>query len=345
MSQRMMATVASLLVALAATAWGQATPGGTSAERAALQAANFQPAGKAAAAAAADQPTGKAAAEAPAGNFQPAPEGLGLAAFAVAGVQIAWFDATDWDEEAAAAGPHPVMGNGFNGLQGGGAFGQGPSYTLVLAGKFAAPVSKINGVTVEKVVADSGEDLLSPNLMNFRPLLRQNYQNGIKQPSKVFSGNLRLTVPGEKATTIKELSGKVYYTILGQSRIVNLGLTEFKEGATGTQFKAKIEGIEDIQFGTLTKPVLKLTLSGVPDEIGEFKFYDADGKVFNVNNWGAPNVEEDNSKTFRFLRLEGNGYPAKGRIEVEVFDDVKKLVAPFKLENVPLFGRPAKPGA
>lgn len=286
----------------------------------------------------------------PAGNFKPAPAGLGVAAMAVAGVQFAWFDASEWDEPEADPNAQPGMGNAAGGGHGGfglaGGFVRGPGYNLTLAGKFQEPVSKLNGTTVDKVVADSGEDLLGENPQGFWPYLHQTASNGKALPGKVFSGYLRLVMPSGKATTIKELSGKVYYTILGKSRMVNLGLTEFAAGATGTEYKAKIESIEENQVGLrLNRQTLTLTLSGSPDEVGEFKFYDAAGKALKVQPAGVSEGTEANSRTYMFMWYEGPVFPAKGRIEVEVYDEAKKLVAPWKLENVPLFGRPAKPGA
>jgi hypothetical protein len=334
MTKRKIVAVASLLLALAASAWGQAVLNVNKA----AGAANVKPG---------VIPQGGP----PAGNFQPAPDGLGLAAITVAGVQINWFDANEWDEGGAA---NPGMANGVlgrpfplqnsAGFASGSGLGQGLSYTLVLAGKFMVPVFKLNGATVDKVVTDSGEDLLLPaNLLGYRPLMRQYLENGKIQPAKVFSGSLRLAVPGEKATTIKELSGKVYYTIMGKSRMVNLGFTELTAGAKGTELAAQIESIEDAQNNTGGGKVLKLTVNGQPEEFGESKFYDADGAAIAVQSWVRGQTPGNNTITLGFRSKVD--FPATGRIEIEHYDDVKHLEAPFKLENVPLYGRPAKPGA
>jgi hypothetical protein len=262
----------------------------------------------------------------PPGVFQPAPEGLGLVAVAVAGVQISWFDVSEWDD---ANGPNQTALPA----------NQRQSYNLTLAGKFAAPVYQINGGKLEKVVTDAGEDLLEQNVSGFYPSLRQRFENGKRLAAKVFTATIRLPVPSEKATTIKELSGRVFYTVLGKSKMVNLGVTEFKTGAKGTKFDAEIESLEDNPRAS--GKLLKLNLTDLPEIIGEIKFYDEDGTALTVQNWGQ--TTGNAVRTFMFNRAEV--FPAKGRIEIELYDDVKKLAAPFKLENVPLFGRPARPGA
>ncbi len=254
----------------------------------------------------------------PAEAVPPAPAGLPLAAFAVAGVRITWSNGASWDFPDGldqAPPPQPRTQN----------------YSLTLAGKFAEPATRIISSKVEKLVLDSGEDLLKQNSVDFYPALRQKYVDGQPQGGRVFTANLNLPSPSEKTTMIKELSGRIFYSTQKKSKIVNLGLTVFEDGAKGTVFDAKIAGIEEIPGGTAKR--LKLTLSGPVELLANFKFYDEAGAAFKVQN-GGWFVGED-SRTFFFNKAES--FPAKGRIEVEVYD---KHEATFKLENVPLFGRP-----
>jgi hypothetical protein len=122
--------------------------------------------------------------------------------------------------------------------------------------------------------------------------------------------------------------------------MVNLGLTEFKAGTKGTEFGATIESIEKAPWGDGQTKTLSLKLGNLPDARGAFKFYDEDGAALAIQNSGYS--MSNNSGTYSFTR--NGGFPAKGRIELEVYDGVKKLEAPFKLENLPLIGKPAKPG-
>jgi hypothetical protein len=341
----MLVIVATLLVALAAPVWGPA-PKVVPASAAPASAASSAAAANAGRRPAASIQFGATAATAAAGNdsgvpegvFQAAPEGLGLAAVTAAGVNITWFDSNEWDVATPTASTVPTD-SATAARNAARKLAQGPNYTLTLVGKFAAPVNRIDGGTVEKAVTDTGEDLLGSNPHGFRPYLHQRYEEGKMQPAKVFSGAIRLAAPGEKATTIKELSGRVYYTVLGKSKVVNLGLTEFKAGAKGTEFGVEVEGFDE-RNGRL---VLKLKFSGLPEnvKIGGFKFYGPDGTALSVPV--SNGLIDKYSKNLNFYCSES--FPAKGRIEVEVYDNVQKLEAPFKLENVPLYGRPARPGA
>jgi hypothetical protein len=248
----------------------------------------------------------------------------GLAEVAVAGVQITWFDPSEWEE---ANDPNQTF-----------QAGQSHNYTLTLAGRFTGPVFRIDGSTVDMAVTDAGNDLMVPMPSNPFLFLHQHSENG-QQRGKVFSGSLRLAMPTGKDTTIKKLSGKVAYTVVGKSKMLDLGLREFKVGAAGTEFEAKIVTINDTGLGN--GKILVLQLSGLPEAFGEFKFYDEAGAALTFQNMLSPG--SGNLRTFVFIRNQG--LPAKGRIELELFDSVKKLEAPFKLENVPLFGRPVRPGA
>ena len=47
------------------------------------------------------------------------------------------------------------------------------------------------------------------------------------------------------------------------------------------------------------------------------------------------------NETSKSLTIKGK-FPAKGRIVVRVYDDLKEYEIPFKIENVDLLGRPIK---
>ena len=65
---------------------------------------------------------------------------------------------------------------------------------------------------------------------------------------------------------------------------------------------------------------------------------DAEGNLLKTreSSWSS-----SNSETTRTLTLKGK-YPAKGKILVNVYDDLKAYEIPFKIENVDLLGRPLK---
>jgi hypothetical protein len=254
---------------------------------------------------------------------QAAPAGAGLTLVTVTGVKIAWSDASDLEDD-----------NGRKHMS-----GERSNYTLDLAGKFAGTVFKVDGGRVDTALTDTGEELVEQNGHDFHPFLRPHFENGKSEGGQVFTGDIRLALPSDTATVIKELSGKVFYSVVGKKKMLNLGLTEFKAGAKGTEFAAEIESIGKSPWGE--GKTLTLKLSNLPETIGEIKFYDEDGSVLALQRTGSST--SNNSGTYTFTRNEG--FPAKGRIEIEVYDDVKKLEAPFKLENIPLVGKPVKPKA
>jgi hypothetical protein len=245
-----------------------------------------------------------------------------LSMVTVAGVKIMWFNPGDWD--VANGQPLAVFR---------------PNYTLVLAGKFAGTVYNATRCRVEEAVTNTGEDLLEKKSQDFNLFLYRRDENYVKRKGLVFTAELSLPIPRKQATSIGELSGKVLYTVVGKSKMVNLGLTEFKAGAKGTAFGAEIESINNPNMGD--EKNLTLIVSNLPGAFGEFKFYDEGGATLVVQP--SCSMSDDYSGTFSFNRKEG--FPAKGRIEIEVYDDVKQFEAPFKLKDIPLVGKPAKPKA
>lgn len=277
----------------------------------------------------ADQATGPSSGDSAvaAGNgVLPAAEGLGPLEVVVTGLEISWFATNN---PAEANGPTPAIPT-LPYLT------PSQSYKLRLAGKFPAEVANIEDGAVDKVVTDTGENLLQQqNGVMFGFALRQHALNDKLQSGRTFVVQLPLATPSAQATKIKELSGKVSYTILGPTKTMDLGLTEFKTGATGTALDAKIEAVADKSRDTLT-----LSLSGLPERFGNFKFYDARGAALAVH---GERISVAKKKTNSFLFVRREGFPETGRIELEVIGASKHVQSPFKLENIPLYCRPDLP--
>jgi len=145
---------------------------------------------------------------APAGAFQPAPEGLGLAAVTVAGVNITWFDVNEWDNvngpnnQVAPAGQRP---------------GQRQSYTLTSRASSRSGVPG-DGGQVDKAVTDTGDDLLGQDFSHFYPNLRYRFENGQRQAGRVFTGFVNLAMPNEKARRSRNFRARSFSPCSGRAR-------------------------------------------------------------------------------------------------------------------------------
>ena len=240
----------------------------------------------------------------------------------------------------------PAKGGGFKSLKVGGVrivwladmenrtthFNQDVGYALSLEGEFPGSVLKIKDAVVEKAVADNGEDLLPERSWDRKARFPQLSKDKTKV---VFEVRLRL--PGEKVKGLKEVSGSLVYIVSGSAKKVDLGITEFKAGATGKEFGAKIESIRDSQWQEDCQGMsLKVELE--PEAIKSVVFRGADGKTLDVAKGGY--MAMGGTTTYDFTIV--GKFPQKGSIEVEVYEQLKKHKIPFKIENISLLGQPVK---
>jgi hypothetical protein len=243
----------------------------------------------------------------------PAEEGQGLTSLKVAGLRVVWLEGPD---------------------QGARPFQQPPSYSLSLIGEFAGPVFEVSEGRLNKVVTDRGKSLLPEREWNRKihfPRLGEN------KKTVVFDIELKLPTVWDKK--IKELAGTLTYTTVTGSRMVDLGLTELKAGAEGARLGASIESIKPSRPGRGQELTLKLTEA--PRSHGRVRFTDEDGGTLEVRPTFSSSGPQE--ATFIFRREEG--FPERGRIEIEVFEGLKNHVAPFRLKDVPLLGRSPVGGA
>jgi len=258
---------------------------------------------------------------------------------------------TEWEEFAKELGMGPIgppaKGGEFKSLKVGGVryvheangergltpFGQSQAGLAVsFLGELPGSVLAMKGGRIEKAVADTGEDLL-PEQQWERTVHWVNL--GKDRATIWFDVNLKL--PGQEAKGLKEVSGILSYVVGEKTKEIDLGIAEFKTGATGTAFGATINKIEDIQWQQGHQQ-LELRIELAKDMIASIVFQDESGNPLKLSEPSAWSTGEESTFTFT---LEGK-FPAKGRILANVYEDLKTYEIPFKVEEVDLLGRPMR---
>ncbi len=180
---------------------------------------------------------------------------------------------------------------------------------------------------VEKAVTDTGENIFQDPGILFPKLSADGR-------AAVF--DVQLSVPGEDANGLAELSGVLGYLKSEGTKEIDLGVMDFKEGA-----ESDVEGctIKMIGGGAYDRGYTRMILA-VDMVRGSFKsakFYREDGTEIEVLPAGR-SYSEGRLKGIRF-RTKGE-FPPRGRIVFEVLDNISQHEIPFKLTNISLLGKP-----
>jgi hypothetical protein len=183
-----------------------------------------------------------------------------------------------------------------------------------------------------KAVADSGENLLPE-----REFDREIHFPRLSEDKTAVVFDVRLKAPGAKARGLKEVSGKLVYTVGGATKEVDLGFAALKPGEKGKALGAAIEKIEDENFGQPTQS-LELRLQARPDQIESVAFLDAQGRPLKVHRSGY--MGGGDSTVFMFS-IEGK-FPAAAKVVAKQFTDLKSYEVDFRVGPLDLLGRPLK---
>jgi hypothetical protein len=204
---------------------------------------------------------------------------------------------------------------------------RGSGYTLSLLLELEEPHLAITHGRVEKAVTDTGQDILRPDTGISSPRLTK-YGKGV-----VFE--FTLATPDKDARGLAELSGVLVFLGSSGTKEIDLGVMEFKEGAKGAVPGFSIEFIEPDWREGYTKMDLGVDL--LLGTLKSTKFYLEDGTELNVSQT-SKSFASDKLKDVDY-RIKGE-FPAKGRIVLEVLDDVTNHEIAFKLTNISLLGDP-----
>ena len=204
-----------------------------------------------------------------------------------------------------------------------------PGLTVSFIGELPGTVLKMKELEVHKAVTDTGENLLSgaDDQSSF-------LQVQLSTDNAAVAFDVRLALPGKQAKGFGEISGVLTYLTSGATKEVDLGLTEFKAGAAGTQFGATINSVEESQMDD-GRQSLELQVELPTEQIKSIVFKDEAGGVLETMGAGSWSIGDTTTYTFTFA----DTFPAKGKVIVNVYDDIKAYEIPFKVENVDLLGR------
>jgi len=210
-------------------------------------------------------------------------------------------------------------------------FNYNAGYSVVLLAEFPGSVLAVTDETaLEKATADDGSSLLPDSQWN-----RKAHFPGLASDKTAATLEFELKVPGPGVKGLKELSGRLCYSVAGGTKEVDLGFTELKPGATGTQLGARIESLKE-GWQKDGSQVMGLKLNINPNGLKSLSLV-ADGNKTSLrqNGYGGGM----NSYTFNYEYKQA--FPVNGRLVAEVYDKLQTFEAPFKLENLTLLGAAA----
>ena len=207
-----------------------------------------------------------------------------------------------------------------------------PEYTLALVAQFDGAVREVTGGELSQAIADTGESLLPA-----RDWDRKISFPRLSKDKTVVIYELKLKQPTPAVQGLKELSGHIDYLTGGATKLVDLGLTAFSVGATGTEYAAAVKSVGTDKWNK-EKETLELELHVPKYLIKAVTFFDDSGAKLTTTSGST--MGNDNYTTLGYSLT--NKFPARGRIEVEVFTDLQKHTVPFSLADISLLGRPLR---
>lgn len=242
------------------------------------------------------------------------------------------------------AAPQPMQGGiQFSNLRVGGVrivkeseneimpFNQPKGFSLSLIGELPSPVLQIKEGQVETAIIDNGTSILKPKEWDRRISFPRLVQNNT---AVLFEVPLEVPPPGTKSLT--RIAGSLTYYISKSSKEVDLGIQDFKPGASGSQFNASIESLQPSQWNQgQTDITLKVALD--VNALKEARFFDQAGKLIETSRNGYSSMGESNL-TINFSTK--GSFPKKGKIIFVIYDGMESYQLPFELKNLDLFGNP-----
>jgi len=212
-------------------------------------------------------------------------------------------------------------------------FNDDEGYTLALLAELPGSVLDVTDKSgLDTAVADDGSDLLPDSdwkrQFHFPRLTKD--KSGV-----VLEAELLLPGPGVKG--LKELSGHLQYHVASTTKEVDLGFTELKAEAKGTELGAQIESIkEGWQKNGSQQMELKLKTS--KDALKAVYLVESDTKTeLKQRGYGG------GGNSFVFTYEYKTTFPVNGKLVAEVYDQMQTFNAAFKLENISLLGAPMSP--
>jgi len=202
-------------------------------------------------------------------------------------------------------------------------------YTLSLILELPDPNLIVIQGQVKKAITDTGQIILPErNRETSFPVLSKDGK------AAVFEVNL--SVPDKDAKAIAELSGTLGYLKSAGTKKIDLGVMDFKKDA-----RSNVEDISISSVGVNSwdkeHSQMDLKVNLLRGHLKSTKFYREDGTEFEVSQSGGSYTED----RLLDINYETKGeFPPRGRIVIEVIDEITKHEIPFTLINISLTGEP-----
>lgn len=201
---------------------------------------------------------------------------------------------------------------------------------MVLRVDFPGSILAVTDETkVTTALADDGSSLLPSSEWDQRirwPKLSQD------RSAALLEMELKLPAVGVKG--LKELSGTLEYQVASATKEVDLGFTELKANAKGTELGAQIKSIKE-GWNKDGSQQMELKLNLKKDSL-KAVWLGADGAKTELkqNGYGG------GGNTYTFTYESKTAFPANGKLVAEVYDQMQTFTTTFKLENISLLGTP-----
>ncbi|MBN1257640.1 MAG: hypothetical protein JXA52_08040 [Planctomycetes bacterium] len=206
-------------------------------------------------------------------------------------------------------------------------FNYDQGYYLSLIGELPGKALALKEGKLSKAIADNGENLLPAE--EYRRFLE--FQT-LSKDKKLALFQVGLNLPGKEVKGIKELSGEVVCLVSTETEKISLGELELKAGAKGENLGAEIARVSNQGQESELEINMKVSL----DEIKALSFVDPNGEELKVSQVGYCQFGED--LTLNYYSEEP--LPAKAKIVVERYINIKEYVVTFSLNNITLLGEP-----
>ena len=212
-------------------------------------------------------------------------------------------------------------------------FRQEKGLRLALVAELDEGVKEVIRAKFKKILTDTGQDFLSnEELKKLAQMPRLS-----KDKTKVVFETRSLELPDDKAKIIKEISGFLEYTTAGEAGEIDFGIMDFSKGGKSKDGAISVDRVvESIRRKNTMEIWLKPNVEFLKGSIRGVKFYNASGQELRVKSGGSSWVED---KLYRIGFSTRGSFPSRGRIVFEVFGDMKKHRAEFKLEKISLDGK------
>ncbi len=205
-------------------------------------------------------------------------------------------------------------------------------YVLGIIGHFPGAVHTVTGIQINKAVTNTGTSLLKDD----QPL-NMKWNIRLSKDKSVVIFDIKLNPPDEKVQRINEISGTVTYNTAGGEKLEEIGLVDLKRNASAKKLGIKIQDVSKLKW-VRGKYQLRLKIDVPKDNIKEIRLTDTQGKPIDMKQTGKWGFS--NSVTLTCQKV--GEFPARAKLTVVMYGELKTYITPFTIGKIDLLGRPVK---